>query len=69
MTQRDRLLRHLQDYGSITRLEAISEYGIIEAPARITELRKLGYEIKTSIVYGKNRYGEPVHWAKWELTA
>ena len=28
-TQCDRILRHLKDYGSITSLEAISEYGIL----------------------------------------
>ena len=67
MTQRDRMLRHMIDFGSITRLEAFREYGIVEAPARITELRQRGYDITTSYEYGKNRYGEPVKWAKWTL--
>lgn len=28
ITQCDRILRHLRDYGSITAIEAFSEYGI-----------------------------------------
>ena len=67
VTQRDRLLRYLLDFGSITRMEAISELGIIEAPARITELRQRGYDIQTGYEYGKNRYGETVKWAKWSM--
>lgn len=67
MTQRERILRHLTDYGTLTRLEAFRDYGIVEAPARITELRQRGYDITTSYEYGKNRYGEPVKWAKWTL--
>lgn len=65
INQRDRMLKYLMDFGSITRLEAMSELGIIEAPARISELRQRGHIITTSREYGKNRYGETVSWAKW----
>ena len=65
--QRYRILRYMLDFGSITRAEAFTELGIVEAPARIVELKKEGYIIITDTVYGKNRYGEPVHWARWSL--
>lgn len=65
MTQRDRILKWLMDYGTLTRVEAFAELGIIESPARISELRKMGHVISTTREHGKNRYGEPVSWVKW----
>lgn len=47
-TQRDDILWHLQNVGSLTRAEAMSEYGIVELPARIVELKKLGYNITST---------------------
>lgn len=35
MTQTEQVLRHLQDYGSITPVEAMAEYGIMRLGARI----------------------------------
>lgn len=37
MTQCERILRHLQDYGSITQAEAVTEYGCYRLGARIWE--------------------------------
>lgn len=67
MTQRDRVLKWLREFGSITRAEAFTELGIVELPARITELKQEGYNIATLMETGKNRYGETVRWAKWFL--
>lgn len=67
LTQRERILRHLEDWKSITRAEAMQEYGIANITARISELKAAGYPVKTNTVYGKNRYGEPIHWAKYTL--
>ena len=39
MTQTDRVLRHLQDYGSISPHEALAEYGIMRLGARIWDLK------------------------------
>lgn len=67
LTQCDRILRHLEDYGSINPLEAISEYGIMRLASRITDLKQKGYLISTRMVKGKNRYGEPTHYAVYRL--
>ena len=45
MTQRDIILWHLQNVGTLTRAQAMSEYGIVELPARIVELKRLGHNI------------------------
>ena len=45
MSQCNRVLQHLQAYGSITPLEAMQEYGIMRLGARIYDLKKMGYSI------------------------
>ena len=64
-----RILRHLQDYGSITSIEAFTEYGIMRTASRIADLRQMGYPIKSERVSGKNRYGEKTSYARYTLAA
>lgn len=66
-TQCDRVLRHLSDYGSITSLEAISEYGILRLASRISDLKKRGYPITATMRTGKNRYNETTHYSEYRL--
>lgn len=66
-TQCVRILRHLSDFGSITSLEAISEYGILRLASRINDLKNQGYLITKEIGKGKNRYGETTHFAIYKL--
>lgn len=54
MTQCERILRHMTDYGSITSLEAVNEYGILRLAARISDLRRQGHPIESETVSGKN---------------
>lgn len=63
MTQNDKVLRHLLDYGTITPLEALQEYGIMRLGARIYELKRMGYVISRTMTEGKNRYGETTRFA------
>jgi hypothetical protein len=70
LTQRDRILRHLDDFGTITPVEAMREYGIMRLAARIEELRKEGYLIEASTETSRNRYGETTRYAKyWRSSA
>ena len=55
MTQSQKILRHLEDYGSITQAEAYNEYGIMRLASRIDELRQKGVPIVTECVKGKKR--------------
>ena len=65
MTQNDRILRHLKDYGSIDPMTAIQDYGITRLGARIWDLKERGHLIQTDMVRARNRYGEPTHYAKY----
>lgn len=67
MTQCERILRHMQDYGGITSAEAMTEYGIFRLASRICDLKKQGYIIAAETVRGKNRYGEPMHYSRYTL--
>lgn len=67
MTQCERILRHLQDYGSITQAEAVTEYGCYRLGARIWDLKAQGVPIKSETVTGKNRYGERTCFARYSL--
>ena len=69
MTQKEKVLRHLRDYGSLTQLEALAEYGIMRLGARVWDLRKMGYDITSEIIEGRNRYGETVHYARYSMAA
>lgn len=64
-TQKDRIKAYLDSGKVLTRLNAWDELGILEAPARISELRATGYLISTTMITVKNRYGEDVKVAEW----
>lgn len=67
MTQNEEILRHLLTYGKITSLEAIELYGIMRLGARIYDLKKQGYPIKTYLRVGKSRNGESMVFAEYRL--
>lgn len=65
VVQRDRVLKYIQDFGSITTMQAFQDLGITRLSARIYELKENGYAIKTETVEGKNRYGEKVRYSRY----
>ena len=67
MSQRDRILNHLTIYGSITDKEAEDLYGIRRTAARVHELRNSGVPIETTMIKVKNRYGQIVTIARYDL--
>ena len=67
ITQCDKILRHLKDYGSINPLEALGNYGIMRLASRITDLKRRGYLISKETKKSKNRYGETVRYAEYRL--
>jgi hypothetical protein len=69
MTQCDRIIRHLKDHGSISSLEAISEYGILRLASRINDLKRRGYNIVGETKTGRNRYGEKTSFKVYRLEA
>ena len=67
MTQSERVLRHLKDYGSITPVDALRDYDIMRRGARIWDLKRQGHVISTEREEGVNRYGERTAYARYRM--
>lgn len=67
MTQTERVLAYIKDFGSITPYEAFRDLGLLRLSARIFDLKAQGYNIKTVLATSKNRYGEPIRFAVYTL--
>lgn len=67
MTQKEQILDHLQRHGKITDLEAYRDYAIRRPAARICDLRKDGYKIRTENTKAKNRFGQQTMFATYVL--
>ena len=61
------LLTHFDECGSITSDEARGRYGIARCASRINELRKAGYDIRTEMEKGVNRFGDTVRYGRYFL--
>ena len=67
ISQKDRILEYIRNFGSITSWEAYKDLGITQLGARIFELEDEGYVFKKETVESKNRYGEKVQFKKYSL--
>ena len=67
MTQQERIKQYLIDFGSITPMEAFADLGITKLSTRIGEMVRAGEQIERTMVSGRNRYGEKVHYMKYTL--
>ena len=67
VSDKERILKHLQENGSITPMEALEQYGCYRLGARVFDLRQDGYDISTTIVEGTDRNGEPMKFARYSL--
>lgn len=66
-TQNQRILDYITEFGSITQLEALQDLGVMRLASRISDLRRLGYPIESTIEPVKNRYGEKCHVKRYAL--
>ena len=67
MTQADRIYTYMQDFGSISPMEAFSDLGITKLATRISEMRRDGIEINGKLEHSRNRYGERTHYMRYTL--
>ena len=66
MTQKSEILAVMSENGGITTMEAFDR-GITRLASRIHELRRMGYEIETEYVTGKNRHGKTFRCVRYKL--
>ena len=60
-TQNQRILEYIEQFGSITQIDALRDIGCMRLASRISDLRSMGYDIVSEIIPVKNRYGETCH--------
>ena len=65
MTQTQLVKRFIDNNGSITPLQAMSNFGIMRLAARIKDLEKEGMEFRKTMVCDMNRFGQPVRFMKY----
>ena len=67
LTQKEKVLRHLQEVGALTPVQAFFDYSIMRLATRIFELKEDGYNIETIMLKSENKFGEPVRYAQYKL--
>ena len=67
MTQRDAIIEYIEVFGSITPMQAFADLGITKLATRISEMRKTGMDFKIEMVRSNNRFGKPVHYARYSF--
>lgn len=67
MKQEERLLAYLEEYKTITAMEAYNELGIFRLASRIFNLKRQGCAISSKLVSVINRYGESCHVSEYKL--
>lgn len=67
MTQCERVLKYMSDFGSITQLQALQDLGVMRLASRISDLRKNGVDIEDELIPVTNRYGEKCYIKKYSL--
>ena len=67
MTQKERIINYIKQFGSITSLDAYKDLGITQLGARIDQLKKDGYKFKAKWESGKNRFGDKTDYKRYYL--
>lgn len=67
LTQCERILQYIEDTGSVTQMDALREFGCMRLASRMSDIKKMGYPVKMEMEKSKNRYGEPVHYARYSI--
>lgn len=67
ITQKDRILEYIRNFGSISSFEAYADLGITQLGARIDQLKKEGFEFRTEWESNTNRFGEKTEYKRYYL--
>ena len=57
-TQTQRILDYIEQFGSITQLEALKDLGVMRLASRMSDLKRMGYPIISKTEAVKNRFDE-----------
>lgn len=66
-TQNQRILDYIEQFGSITQLEALRDLGVMRLASRISDLKRLGYPIISTTETVQNRLEETCRIKRYSL--
>lgn len=66
-TQAQRVVEYIEEFGSITQLEAMRDLGVMRLASRISDLRKDGYIIRSKPELIINRFGEKCYIKRYSI--
>jgi len=66
-TQCERIIDYMEQFGSISPMEAFADLGVMRLASRICDIQKSGTPIDREMVYTNNRYGERVHYMRYSI--
>lgn len=67
ITQSQRVLEYIEQFGSITQLDALRDLGVMRLASRISDLRGQGYKIISEPEAVTNRFGETCRIKRYSL--
>lgn len=67
ITQRDRVLDYIRQFGSISSWSAYQDLGITQLATRISELKDKGYRFRKERVKTTTRFGVKTHFDRYYL--
>ncbi len=67
-TQKEAIVAHMEEFGSVTSFEAFLDYGITRLSSIINKLRKKdGLKIESTQHTRKNRFGNTVNYVSYRI--
>ena len=67
-SQNERILKYMDEHGSITQYEAMMALGVMRLASRISDLRRLGYPIVSEFETVRNRHEEECRIKRYRLS-
>ncbi len=67
ISQCERILDYIAENGSITQADAMREFGCMRLASRISDLKRQGIPVKSTMETSKNRWGDTVSYARYTV--
>lgn len=67
MTQNERVIKYIEDFGSISQMEAYTDLGVCRLSERIREIERAGRNVKRQRDTCRNRYGDKVNYTRYSF--
>lgn len=68
MTQKERVIKYIQTFGSISPIEAFYNLGITKLATVVSNLKKDGIKFYQAMEHSTNRFDEPVSYMRYWLS-